>query len=254
MQQEKEEKVELSLQQRFKNFESTVKSLLQGQAFNAWIRQQSAPVEVAITTAASAVQGAALGGLMGVLTGDMRSTLPTPSPAMNPEALASFQQAQALAGGPLVQARNFAVMAGVNSGISCAMRRARGGVEDTQSSMVAAFGSGAMFSLVSGVGGPNGAANAVMTGVFFALIQGGMHKLGKIAQPPPNDQYYVNAKGMLHNLGLERYEKNFKKSLLTDSTLPLLSDSALQDAKIPPGPRLLILDYVKRNSQSGDQK
>ena len=39
---------------------------------------------------------------------------------------------QALAGGPLVQARNFAVMAGANAGISSVMKRIRG-VEDVQS-------------------------------------------------------------------------------------------------------------------------
>lgn len=39
---------------------------------------------------------------------------------------------QALSGGPLIQARNFAVMTGVNAGISCVMRRLRG-KEDVQS-------------------------------------------------------------------------------------------------------------------------
>lgn len=43
--------------------------------------------------------------------------------------------------------------------------------------MVAAFGSGAMFSLVSGMGGPNLAANAVTSGLFFALVQGGLFKV-----------------------------------------------------------------------------
>lgn len=38
---------------------------------------------------------------------------------------------QAFAGGPLVQARNFAVMTGTNAGISCVMKRIRG-VEDMQ--------------------------------------------------------------------------------------------------------------------------
>lgn len=41
--------------------------------------------------------------------------------------------------------------------------------------MVAAFGSGALFSLVSGVGGPNQAVNAVTSGLFFALFQGGLY-------------------------------------------------------------------------------
>lgn len=32
----------------------------------------------------------------------------------------------------MIQARNFAVMTGVQAGITCAMKRARGGVEDIQ--------------------------------------------------------------------------------------------------------------------------
>lgn len=236
-----------SLQQRWKEVQEKVKALAQGNELNAWLRQQSAPVEIALTTAINSVQGAALGGLMGVLTRDLRTAFPAQPQGLPPEAISSFQQAQALSGGPFVQARNFAVMTGVNSGIACAMKRARGGVEDLQTSVVSAFGSGIMFSLVSGVGGPDKLSNALMTGAFFALIQGGMYKLGKSAQPPPNDLFYANGKTMLRTLGLERYEKNFKKGLLTDNTLSLLSDSALQDIKIPPGPRLLILDYVKRN-------
>lgn len=42
-----------------------------------------------------------------------------------------FMGIKAFAGGPLVQARNFAVMTGVNAGISCVMKRIRG-VEDVQ--------------------------------------------------------------------------------------------------------------------------
>lgn len=45
--------------------------------------------------------------------------------------------------------------------------------------MVAAFGSGAMFSLVSGMGGPNQAANAVTSGLFFALIQGTLFQVNQ---------------------------------------------------------------------------
>lgn len=43
--------------------------------------------------------------------------------------------------------------------------------------MAAAFGSGAVFSLVSGMGGPNLAANAVTSGLFFALVQGGIFQV-----------------------------------------------------------------------------
>ncbi|KAJ8763068.1 hypothetical protein K2173_023273 [Erythroxylum novogranatense] len=216
--------------------------------FKTWLSQQSLPVEAAIVTATSSIQGAAIGAFMGTLTNDVSSTLQTPTP-LNPEAMASFKQAQALAGGPLVQARNFAVMTGVNAGITCVMKRLRG-KEDVQSSMAAAFGSGAMFSLVSGMGGPNPAANAITSGLMFALVQGGLFKLGqKFSQPPAEDTYYARTRAMLDNLGLHQYEKNFKKGLLTDSTLPLLTDSALRDVRIPPGPRLLILDHIQRSPE-----
>lgn len=39
--------------------------------------------------------------------------------------------------------------------------------------MAAAFGSGALFSIVSGMGSPNPVANAITTGVAFAAFQGG---------------------------------------------------------------------------------
>lgn len=218
--------------------------------FRAWLAKQSLPVEAAVVTATSAAQGAAIGGLMGTLTGDISSSFPTPPQAnLDPQAMSSFKQAQALAGGPLVQARNFAVMTGVNAGISTVMKRLRG-KEDVQSSMVAAFGSGVMFTLVSGIGGPNQAMNAVNSGLFFALVQGGLFWIGQnFSKPPAEDIYYSKTRSILNNLGLQNYEKNFKKGLLTDTTLPLLTDSALRDVKIPPGPRLIILNHIERDPE-----
>ncbi|KAJ8490911.1 hypothetical protein OPV22_012632 [Ensete ventricosum] len=225
-------------QARFKELET---------GFRAWLEKQSMAVEAAVVTATNAAQGAAIGGLLGTLTSDVSSALPASTPnaaGLNPEAIASLKNAQAFTGSPLVQARNFAVMAGANAGISSVMKRIRG-VEDVQSSMVAAFGSGALFSLVSGMGGPNQAANAVTSGLFFALFQGGLFMVGqKFSTPPDEDVYYSQTRGMLTSLGLQKYEKNFKKGLLTDSTLPLLTDSALRDVNVPPGPRLLILDHI----------
>ncbi|XP_074592838.1 chloroplastic import inner membrane translocase subunit HP30-2-like [Curcuma longa] len=214
----------------------------------AWLVKQPTAVEAAIVTATSAAQGAFIGALMGSLTSDAAIPTPPPNaPGLNSQAMASLKQAQAFAGGPLVQARNFAVMTGTNAGISCVMRRIRG-VEDMQSSIVAAFGSGAMFSLVSGMGGPNQAVNAVTSGLFFALIQGGIFKVSeKFSKPPVDDMFYSRTKGILTCLGLQNYEKNFKKGLLNDATLPLLTESALRDVNIPPGPRLIILDHIQRN-------
>ncbi|KAH7653747.1 Mitochondrial import inner membrane translocase subunit TIM22 protein [Dioscorea alata] len=231
------------LQARFKEFES---------GFKAWVSRQPIPIEAAVVGGTAAIQGAAIGGLMGTLTSDISSTFPSPpldAPGLNPQAMASLKQAQAFSGGPLIQARNFAVMTGVNAGISCVLKRIRG-VEDLQSSVVAAFGSGATFSLVSGMGGPNQAGNAIVSGLFFALVQGGIFKFSqKFSQPPADDTFYTRTRSMLSSLGLQKYEKNFKKGLLTDSTLPLLTDSALRDVKIPPGPRLLILDHIQRDDE-----
>ncbi|KAL5700474.1 hypothetical protein ACHQM5_025911 [Ranunculus cassubicifolius] len=237
----------VQLQIRFKDLETN---------FRGWLAKQSIAVEAAVVTATSAAQGAAIGGFMGTLTNDATSAFPVPPPdaSLNPQAMASFKQAQALSGGPLAQARNFAVMTGVNAGISCVMRRIRG-KEDVESSMVAAFGSGAAFSLVSGMGGPNPVANVVTSGLFFALLQGGIFKVQeKFTKPPAEDLYYARTRGMLANLGLESYEKNFKKGLLTDTTLPLLTDSALRDVKVPPGPRLLILDHIQRNPELKEKR
>lgn len=65
--------------------------------FKCWISQQSLVVEAAVVTATGAVQGAAIGGIMGTLNGatPMPSVPPNGS-GLNPQALASFQQAQVL--------------------------------------------------------------------------------------------------------------------------------------------------------------
>lgn len=77
------------LQARFKELES---------GFRAWLAKQSLPVEAAIVTATSAAQGAAIGAFMGTLTNDVSSSLPNPPPQapLNPQAMASFKQAQVL--------------------------------------------------------------------------------------------------------------------------------------------------------------
>ena len=61
---------------------------------------------------------------------------------------------------------------------------------------------------------------------------------------PGAEDLSVHTRNMLLTLGLQRFEKNFQKGQLDDLTLPLLTDSALQEVKIPPGPRLRILQHV----------
>ncbi|KAL6499074.1 hypothetical protein OROHE_026375 [Orobanche hederae] len=185
--------------------------------------------------------------------------------------MALLNRPQALSGGPLVQIRNYAVLDGVDACVTCVMRRVRG-KEDVQTRMTAAFSSGAIFTLVSGMG----VQNAVAVGLSFALIRGGVFQLRpkssqqphsgqKLSQQPQSGQKlsrqlqaedlnYVKTRFMLRDLGLENYEKNFKRGLLFDSTLSLLNDSALKDAKIPLGPRLLILDYIESQQAPGAER
>eukprot|EP00475_Leptophrys_vorax_P035904 TRINITY_DN5979_c0_g1_i1.p1 TRINITY_DN5979_c0_g1~~TRINITY_DN5979_c0_g1_i1.p1 ORF type:complete len:287 (+),score=27.17 TRINITY_DN5979_c0_g1_i1:165-1025(+) len=236
------------LQAKYTDIETKVKT---------WVAKQPPPVEVAVVAAASALQGGVIGGMMGTFTADMAGSMPDANSmaGMNPDAAAKMKQMQALTGGPWSQARNFAVMTGVNAGITAAMKRAKGGVEDLQTSATAAFGSGIAFSLVSGVGdaGGNPAVNALSTGMAFAVFQGAFFQLGKMftGNTSAGEQAeYAETKEMLQALGLTKYEKHFKKGLLNDATLPLINDSALQEVKIPPGPRLRILDHIHRTKRS----
>uniref|UniRef100_UPI0031B8B388 Chloroplastic import inner membrane translocase subunit HP30-1 n=1 Tax=Arabidopsis thaliana TaxID=3702 RepID=UPI0031B8B388 len=75
------------------------------------------------------------------------------------------------------------------------------------------------------------------------------HSSGLVPRGSTEDPFFTRGRTMLVKLGLEKYEKNFKKGLLTDPTLPLLTDSALKDANIPPGPRLMILDHIQRDPE-----
>ncbi|KAL6608076.1 hypothetical protein ACP70R_041139 [Stipagrostis hirtigluma subsp. patula] len=109
--------------------------------FRAWIAKQPKHIEAAVATAVGAVQDRALGGARSPPTVGRRSPCRTrrPTRTRRPWQPAGHGIVQAspvaLAGGPLVQARNFAVMTGANAGISCVMRRIRGG-EDIQGSGV----------------------------------------------------------------------------------------------------------------------
>ncbi|KAF8379856.1 hypothetical protein HHK36_029305 [Tetracentron sinense] len=262
-----------NMQARFKDLEN---------GFRDWLSKQSLLVEAAVVTATSAAQGAAIGAIMGTLTGDVSSTFPNPPPqaGLSPPQppMPSLSQAQAVY---IHQQPQFYRTSAIRFHGTCAIVLYGSGSFSSSAlmpllsawafcgvdsglviCMVAAFGSGAMFSLVSGMGGPNQATNVITSGLFFALIQGGLFQLGqKFSQPPVEDAFYARTRGMLTSLGLQNYEKNFKKGLLTDSTLALLTDrqvglplamicfSALSDVKIPPGPRLLILDHIQRDPE-----
>jgi hypothetical protein len=215
-----------------------------------WMEAQPAPVEIGLVTGLNSVQGAFIGGLMGNLTGDISQQMAGSEGQIPKEKLDGMK---ALAGGPWVQAKNFAVMSGVNAGLACAMKRYRKGKEDMFNTLVPAFGSGAAYAVVTGIGAdqPGGMfASALSSGAGFAVFQGALVQVGKKFSPKPEtDLEYLHTRQLLNDLGLERYEKNLRRGQLTDRTLPLLTDSALKDVQVPPGPRLLILEAVHRRRQ-----
>jgi hypothetical protein len=94
---------------------------------------------------------------------------------------------------------------------------------------------------------PNPLMSAFSAGVVFALFQGAFYKLGeKFSGPKAEDTDYARVSAMLTNLGLQKWEKNLKKGQLDDRTIMLWDTSALQECRVPPGPRLLILHHLNQ--------
>ena len=60
--------------------------------------------------------------------------------------------------------------------------------------------------------------------MFLSFFLGFVQLGERFSKPSVEDPYYTRARSMLLKLGLEKYEKNFKKGLLADPTLPLLTD------------------------------
>lgn len=211
--------------------------------FDAWVKHQGDAAEVAATTLGSAAQGVFIGYLLGSLSAFDPTSNPNNAAAAGASPQVSAQLAALQKGGPWGQARNLGVMTGINAGLSLAIKKARGGKEDVWGSMGAAFGAGIAFSLVSGV--PNPAQAALTTGAAFAGFNGLFYQIGKAFQgDPQKDVEYARASHMLQALGLAKYDSNLKKAQLTDATVMLWNDAALQEARIPPGPRLLILHHL----------
>ena len=225
-----------------------------GKTDDGCTRFSLAQVEIGVSTLGGAAQGSVLGYGLGVMNKSLEAQAATMPGAKPPMAQGSFS------GPPKVLALNLAVFSAVQQGLTLAIKKYRGGVEDIQGSMMAMFGAGSALSLVGAATGSPSAAmggeapkdaagvatDAVRTGALFALLNGAFMKVGQMFSGKDATQDYLYAHGthMLTKLGLEKYEKNFRKGLLTDDTLMLLNDSALQEVRIPPGPRLKILNYV----------
>ncbi|KXZ56760.1 hypothetical protein GPECTOR_1g685 [Gonium pectorale] len=222
--------------------------------------------DVAFQVILTGLQSGLQGGVLGYMFGSISAMDPTQNGAPKPAnpALDSMMKA-----GPWGTARNLAALTGVQAAASLAIKKARNGKEDVYNAMGASFLSGVAYSLVSG--SPNPIQSAVTTGAAFALFNGLIYQVGQAFKPDfPDTEYdrgkfmlktlgltvgqafkpdfpdteYDRGKFMLKTLGLTKYAENLKKGLLTDNTIMLWNDSALAEARIPPGPRLLILHHL----------
>lgn len=72
-----------------------------------------------------------------------------------------------------------------------------------------------------------GFQSTIVVPCFLGIAQVGKMVSGGAASKAADQMEYEQTTGMLRELGLEKYEKNFKKGMLTDRTLPLLSDRSV---------------------------
>ena len=204
-----------------------------------WMQAQGPGMQVGLITLGGATQGAFLGGVFGAFS-QMQASLPPP-PNATATQLASMKAMQQ--GGPWGQARNFAVMSGLNAGLNAAFKKFANR-EDVWTTMTSSLAAGTCYALVAKL--PGGVPGAVSAGAFFALFSGGAYKFSEATggrkKDGEDDLYYTRA--MLEGMGLGKYAKNLGKEQVTDDCLPLLTEQALKDCKIPVGPRLQILDVA----------
>ncbi len=100
--------------------------------------------------------------------------------------------------------------------------------------------------------------DAVRTGAVFSLLQGAFYQARASSRRPSpcvqapewqlaalqignmmsgkksaeEDLAFMHTKNMLLTLGLQRFEKNFRKGQLDDLTLPLLTDRRVRQARL----------------------
>ncbi|KAI3907224.1 hypothetical protein MKW92_031290 [Papaver armeniacum] len=183
-----------TISKKLNEIETQFKDL--GNGYRDWVSKQSFPVEATVVTTSGAIQGAAFGGLIGAVAQVAAHVFPQHSHAI-----------KAFSSCPMAEARNIAAMEGARAGINCIMKRIRR-KEDVHT---AGFGAGVTFELLTSTGNPHVAVNAAILGVIGALVGGVIFE-------------YARTRCMLSNLGLQNYEKNFQEGLLTDITIPLLTD------------------------------
>eukprot|EP01025_Chloroclados_australasicus_P028085 TRINITY_DN2785_c0_g1_i1.p1 TRINITY_DN2785_c0_g1~~TRINITY_DN2785_c0_g1_i1.p1 ORF type:complete len:250 (-),score=33.62 TRINITY_DN2785_c0_g1_i1:255-1004(-) len=210
-----------------------------------WIKSQNPVVEVLATATMSAGQGGLLGYVMGTISKSAMNMSPA---GQSPEVNKQMQMMHK--GGPLVQARNFAVLLGVQSGLSLALKKARKGKDDIYNTVIAAAGGGAAFALVSGI-----PEQALFMAAAFGGFQGLFSWLGNRMKPETKDDQYKQASYLFESLGLGKYSGKLKKGRLTDDTIMLWNNEALQEVGVPVGARLLVMHHLQQmKSKTGSNQ
>ncbi|MCL7043136.1 hypothetical protein MKW94_023396 [Papaver nudicaule] len=200
--------------------------------FHGWVSKQPWVVQAAAFTAPYLVQGVAAGLIYGSLA--------------QSELANCFFPFQYFGSTRLLQVRNFSILRGTDGAMVCTLKKLRGGRDDTPARALAAFTSGYLFQMFTKTP-PCGGPDAIMAGLILAVCHGLLYQVEQgSSQPPVKDTCFTRTRCMLLNLGFQNYENNFKKNLLTDDVLPLLNKSDLEEAGIPLGPTLQILNHIKR--------
>ncbi|MCL7044039.1 hypothetical protein MKW94_020373 [Papaver nudicaule] len=174
------------------------------EGFNGWVSKQPFLIETTVAAATYALQGVASGFMFGTL-------------AQN-EAARNFYPFQRFGKTRALQVRNFAILRGTDGALISAMRRIRGGKDDTSARMVAGFYSGYVFQMLIRNSFDPGAPDAIAVGLFIAFCHGLMHEVL-----------------ILNHISSEK-----------DTCYTRARRIDLAEAGIPPGPRVLILNHIKR--------
>ncbi|XP_026416159.1 chloroplastic import inner membrane translocase subunit HP30-2-like [Papaver somniferum] len=124
--------------------------------FQDWVCKQPLPVETAAVAATRALQGAAEGLFYGTLA--------------KSEVARQLFPFEIFGGTMLLKARSLAVLRGTSGAMICALKRIRGGKDDTEARAFAGFTSGFMFQTFTH-SPPRSGPDAIAVGLFFAVCQ-----------------------------------------------------------------------------------
>ena len=225
-----------------------------------FVEDQDPRVQPLFRAAAAAVPATLFGVVLGKINGSaMELNKGNPELANNPMMSAQLQAMEQMGSGNAFRfAANIGALVFTQTAVTEWSKLGRGtGEEDVWNTVSGSSASGVVFSLVSAVGTPAGPqlGSALGTGAMFGAFNALFWKIGRAmnkgktggkglngAPPIPGADRYEGVDALLASVGLSEYGKNFRRARLDDRCLPLLTESALADARLPAGPRLLVLE------------